>query len=78
MALAASKGVDGKSAIHDFVTTALPGAFESGIFWGTRVFLGDYYKTYGAGSENVEAYVRHELQTKPPSPAVKLKLLSQK
>lgn len=24
----------------------------------TRAFLGDYYKTYGAGSENVEDSVR--------------------
>ncbi len=62
MVLAAAKGPDGKSAIHDCVTTALPGTFESGIFWGTRVFLGDYYKTYGAGSENVETYVSGSLR----------------
>ena len=62
MVLAAAKGPDGKSAIHDCVTTSLPGTFESGIFWGTRVFLGDYYKTYGAGSENVETYVSGSLR----------------
>ncbi|TVY17345.1 Uncharacterized protein LARI1_G003465 [Lachnellula arida] len=43
------------------VTTALPARFEQVAFWGTRAFLGDYYKTYGAGSENVEESVRKRL-----------------
>ena len=47
----------GKSVLYDVTTTTLPGTFESGIFWGTRAVLGDYYKTYGAGSENVETSV---------------------
>lgn len=54
MVLSTSKGDDGKSAIHECSTTTLPGAFESSIFWATRLFLGDYYKTYGAGSENTQ------------------------
>ncbi|KAH6721651.1 class I glutamine amidotransferase-like protein [Leptodontidium sp. 2 PMI_412] len=48
----------GKSVIHECVTTALPARFEQSAFWGTRLFLGDYYKTYGAGSDNVETSVR--------------------
>ena len=56
--LAGESDAEGKSVIHDCTTTTLPGAFESGIFWSTRLFLGDYYKTYGAGSENVEDSVR--------------------
>lgn len=59
----------GKSVLHDCVTTTLPGTFESTAFWGTRLFLGDYYKTYGAGSENVEAAVRKRLH----DPAKQLK-----
>ncbi|KAH8888638.1 class I glutamine amidotransferase-like protein [Thozetella sp. PMI_491] len=61
LVLASAKREDGKSLIHDFVTTALPGPFESGIYWTTRAFLGDYYKTYGHGSENVEDLIRKEL-----------------
>ncbi len=57
MVLGSAKQADGKSVIHDCATTALPGVFESGVFWTTRAFLGDYYKTYGAGSENVEDFV---------------------
>ena len=26
-------------------------------FWGTRLFLGEYYKTYGVGSDSVETAV---------------------
>jgi len=52
---------DGKSVIHECVTTALPAKFEQVAFWGTRLFLGDYYKTYGAGSETVETSVRKKL-----------------
>ncbi|KAL6886156.1 hypothetical protein HDV57DRAFT_508434 [Trichoderma longibrachiatum] len=54
MVLSESKHPDGSSVIRDCVTTALPARFEQVAFWGTRLFLGDYYKTYGAGSENVE------------------------
>jgi hypothetical protein len=56
--LSETEGADGKSVIHECVTTALPARFEQVAFWGTRAFLGDYYKTYGAGSDNVEASVR--------------------
>ena len=48
---------DGKSLLHNVATTTLPGTFESGIYQTTKIFLGDYYKTYGAGSENVEDMV---------------------
>ncbi|KAF7928937.1 uncharacterized protein EAE97_009779 [Botrytis byssoidea] len=51
----------GKSIIHDCDTTALPGMFEGAAYWSTRWALGDYYKTYGAGSENVETSVRKRL-----------------
>ena len=54
MVLSQTEGAGGKSIIHECVTTALPARFEQVAFWGTRAFLGDYYKTYGSGSENVE------------------------
>ena len=57
MVLSESSSPDGKSVIHGAHTTALPGAMEQSIFWGTRLALGDYYKTYGAGSESVETSV---------------------
>ncbi|KIN01108.1 hypothetical protein OIDMADRAFT_103782 [Oidiodendron maius Zn] len=61
MVLSETKGPDGKSVIHECVTTALPARFEQVAFWGTRAFLGDYYKTYGAGSDDVEKSVRKQL-----------------
>ncbi|KAL7911577.1 class I glutamine amidotransferase-like protein [Trichoderma velutinum] len=61
MVLSESKNPDGSSVIRDCVTTALPARFEQLAFYGTRLFLGDYYKTYGAGSENVEDSVRKVL-----------------
>ena len=57
MVLSETEGADGKSIIHECVTTALPTRFEQVAFWGTRAFLGDYYKTYGAGTDNVEESV---------------------
>ncbi|KAF5647855.1 C6 zink-finger PRO1A [Fusarium tjaetaba] len=61
MVLSSAKGGDGKSVIHECTTTTLPGFFESFVYWATRAFLGDYYKTYGAGSENTEDSIRHSL-----------------
>ena len=58
MVLSESNTEDGKSVLHDVTTTALPGFMEQSIFWATRMFLGDYYKTYGAGSDSVETSVR--------------------
>lgn len=55
MVLSESSLPDGKSVIHDATTTALPGFMDQSIFWATRAWLGDYYKTYGAGSESVQA-----------------------
>jgi putative intracellular protease/amidase len=57
MVLSESKDSDGHSVIRDCVTTTLPSGFEKIAFWGTRAFLGDYYKTYGACSEDVEPSV---------------------
>lgn len=57
MVLSETHGGDGKSVIHECVTTALPARFEQMAFWSTRAFLGDYCKTYGAGSDDVEASV---------------------
>ena len=57
MVLSEARDEDGRSVLADCVTTTLPATFERVAFWGTRVFLGDYYKTYGAGSQNVETLV---------------------
>ncbi|PVI06404.1 class I glutamine amidotransferase-like protein [Periconia macrospinosa] len=51
----------GKSVLHDVTTTALTSFMEQSIYQATRLFLGDYYKTYGAGTPSVEEYVRREL-----------------
>lgn len=61
-ALAHAKGADGKSVLYEVNTTALPGIFENSAYHGTRLFLGDYYKTYGAGTANVENIVREALK----------------
>ena len=50
-----------KSVIHSCRTSALPGQLETGIYHSTRLALGDYYKTYGAGTPNVETYVKYGL-----------------
>ena len=54
----------GQSLLWDVETTALPAFFEHAAFWGTRLFLGDYYKTYGAGSPCVEHSVSKRLRNK--------------
>lgn len=59
--LAAANGKDGKSVIHDFETTSLTSFMEGMAFWGTRMFLGDYYKTFGYGTDDVEVAVRNRL-----------------
>ncbi|KAH6900623.1 class I glutamine amidotransferase-like protein [Thelonectria olida] len=58
LVLAKTKHVDGKSVLSACSTTTLPARFEQVAFWGTRLFMGDYYKTYGAGSENVEQSIK--------------------
>jgi putative intracellular protease/amidase len=50
-----------KSIIHDAKTTALPAFMEESIFWLTRLFLGDYYKTYGYCSKSVQKFVEDGL-----------------
>lgn len=62
MVLSESKDEDGKSVLYECDTTSLPARFEQVAFWGTRAFLGEYYKTYGAGSEDVEESVRKSLK----------------
>ncbi|KXJ85071.1 class I glutamine amidotransferase-like protein [Microdochium bolleyi] len=58
MVLSSSKDpATGHSVIRNCDTTALPSKFEQGAYWGTKLFLGDYYKTYGAGSEDVQQSV---------------------
>jgi putative intracellular protease/amidase len=52
---------DGKSILHDCRTTALVHTMEQGIFHTTRLALGDYYKTYGAGTPSVEEVVKSKL-----------------
>lgn len=52
----------GKSVLHECKTTALPAGFEKVAYWGTRLWLGDYYKTYGKGSEDVEVSVKRVLK----------------
>ena len=51
----------GKSIIRSCTVTALPAHMESGIYSMTKMFLGDYYKTYGHGSPNVEDFVAQTL-----------------
>jgi putative intracellular protease/amidase len=55
-------GADGRSVLYEVETTALPTRFEQFAFWSTRAMLGDYYKTYGVGSDNVEEAVRKTLK----------------
>ena len=59
----AMTGEGGKSLLADKTTTALPNVFEGAAFWAARAFLGDYYKTYGANSGNVEVAVRSSSRT---------------
>ena len=59
--LAMAKNEDGKSVICETKTTALPAMMEQSIFQATRLFLGDYYKTYGAGTDPVEKVVADSL-----------------
>ncbi|KAI1097870.1 class I glutamine amidotransferase-like protein [Jackrogersella minutella] len=61
MVLSESKDANGRSVIHDCNTTALPAKFEQAAYWSTRAVLGDYYKTYGHGSANVEDSVKKAL-----------------
>jgi len=59
--LATASLPDGKSVMHDAKTTALPAIMEQGIYHATKLFLGDYYKTYGAGTDSVEEIVKKRL-----------------
>ncbi|OAR04999.1 hypothetical protein LLEC1_02751 [Akanthomyces lecanii] len=62
MVLSETRRPDGRSVLHGVQTTALPKRFEQLAFWGTRLLLGDYYKTYGAGSESVQESVTRVLE----------------
>ncbi|OAP60225.1 hypothetical protein AYL99_05227 [Fonsecaea erecta] len=75
--LAMASTSDGKSVLHDVITTALPAYMEEGIYHVTKLFLGAYYKTYGAGTDSVEEVVKKRLDnraqfknSKSPSPFV--------
>ncbi|KAI9718518.1 MAG: hypothetical protein M1828_006701 [Chrysothrix sp. TS-e1954] len=59
--LPASSPDAGKSVLHDKTTTALPGTMEMGAWYATRLFLGDYYRTFGGEAETVEVAVRSVL-----------------
>ena len=61
LAFTPSPDVPGKSIIHDARTTALPHWMEQGIWWLTRLWLGDYYKTFGRGSKSVQQFVEEGL-----------------
>jgi len=61
LVLALTNLSNGKSALHDVSTTTLPATFERTAYWGTWIFLGDYYKTYGAGSDDCETMVKRRL-----------------
>ncbi|KAL0939508.1 ThiJ/PfpI family protein [Colletotrichum truncatum] len=62
LVLCNAKGEDGNSVLYHCTTTALPACFEALSFHGTKLFMGDYYKTYGAGSENVEDSMKKVLK----------------
>jgi len=62
--LATASLPDGRSVIHDATTTALPAFMEQGIFHATKLVLGDYYKTYGAGTDSVEEVVKKRLHNR--------------
>lgn len=54
-------GATGRSVLFGRKTTALPKFMESPAYWGTRLWLGDYFKTY---PETVQAIVTRELENK--------------
>ncbi|GAP91577.1 putative family protein [Rosellinia necatrix] len=61
MVLSETKDANGRSVIYECATTALPTKYEQAAYWGTRAFLGDYYKTFGHGTENVQESVTKAL-----------------
>jgi len=64
LVLANSVDASGVSVMKDLDTTTLPSEFEGVAYWGTRAFLGDYYKTYGHGSENCQQTILKRLGNK--------------
>ncbi len=52
-----------RSILADVKTTALQNFHESCIYQGTRLFLGDYYKTYGHGTPSVQEIVTNRLDS---------------
>ena len=61
--LSASSYEDGKSVLADAETTSLQHSQEQAIYQATRLFLCDYYKTYGPGSPSVEEIVTAKLDS---------------
>lgn len=64
LVLSSTTDAGGVSILRDLDTTTLPAEFEATAYWGTRLFLGDYYKTYGAGSESCQDTVLNALGDK--------------
>ena len=64
LVLSESLDENGQSLIRDLDTTTLPSEFEGVAYWGTRAFLGDYYKTFGGGSESCQQMVVSKLGRK--------------
>jgi len=60
LVLANSKN-NGKSVIHDAKTTCLTGTLENMAYQATRLFMGDYYLTYGVDGKNTEQQVKEVL-----------------
>lgn len=57
--LSDTKSVNGRSILYGCKTAALPSLFEQFAFQTTRAFIdGDYFKVYGARSEDLEHSVR--------------------
>ncbi|KAF2449262.1 hypothetical protein P171DRAFT_351336, partial [Karstenula rhodostoma CBS 690.94] len=59
-----SRSRKGVGVFRDVKTTTLPDFFETSVHSATRVFLGDYYKMYGAGTDSVAAVVKANLADK--------------
>jgi putative intracellular protease/amidase len=59
--LAHARDSEGKSVLYNVETTCLPDMFENSVHGATKLFLGDYYKTYGSGTDNVAEVVRSSL-----------------
>lgn len=53
LVVAAAK-IEGRSVLAGVKATTLPTLFENAAYYSTALFLGDYYKTFGAGTPSCE------------------------